>query len=129
MGKLTEEALDAIVDNYLADAAVGKHVEWVNPGSPFAVYAISKVFLNAYTRVLARMVASRTSGEKIYVNSFCPGFTLTDMNRKFLELPVARGFRPHSTEVAARNAVSLALLPAEQVPSGSFIVQNRESQF
>lgn len=69
-------------------------------------YSPSKTALNAFTVALA----TELEGTRIKVNSVCPGFTATDLN-KF------RG--PRSVEQGARAAVHFALI-GEDGPSGRF---------
>ena len=63
-----------------------------------SAYSVSKVALNALTRILARDLASR----RIRVNSVCPGWVRTDMG--------GRG-ATRSVEVGARSIVLGAMLP------------------
>src|SRR5439155_17751529 len=68
---LTRPALDSLVSSYLADLEAG---ETKRAGWPSA-YSVSKVAMNALTRILARELAPR----KIRINSVCPGWVRTDM--------------------------------------------------
>ncbi|KAH0993231.1 hypothetical protein GBA52_004714 [Prunus armeniaca] len=82
---------------------------WKSKGWPklWTDYAVSKLALNAYTRVLAK----RYEGRGLSVNSFCPGFTQTSMTH-------CKG--DHTADDAAGVAARLALLPSHQIPSGKF---------
>lgn len=91
---LTREGLDALVDSYLSDVGSG---ERKRAGWPSA-YSVSKVALNALTRVLARDLSPRS----ISVNAVCPGWVRTDMG--------GRG-APRSIQVGARSIVLGATLP------------------
>jgi NAD(P)-dependent dehydrogenase (short-subunit alcohol dehydrogenase family) len=68
---LTRPALDALVSSYLASLEAG---EAKRAGWPSA-YSVSKVALNALTRILARDLSPR----RIHVNAVCPGWVRTDM--------------------------------------------------
>ncbi|KAG5572495.1 hypothetical protein H5410_062261, partial [Solanum commersonii] len=68
-----------------------------------------KYSLNAYTRLMARILEDRPEGHKIYINCYCPGWVKTAMT----------GWAGHiSPEDAADTAVWLALLPDQFVSVG-----------
>jgi carbonyl reductase 1 len=93
---LTRLALDALVSSYLSDVESGdrKRAGWPS------AYSVSKVALNALTRVLARELSFRG----ISVNAVCPGWVRTDMG--------GRG-APRSVAVGARSIVLGAMLPGD----------------
>lgn len=76
-----------------------------------AAYRISKVALNALTRI----VAAEARGSDIKVNAACPGWVRTDMG--------GRG-APRSVEQGAETIVWLATLPADG-PTGGFFRDKR----
>jgi NAD(P)-dependent dehydrogenase (short-subunit alcohol dehydrogenase family) len=80
-------------------------------GGGWPAYRISKVALNAVTRIVAAEVA----GSNILVNSACPGWVRTDMG--------GRG-APRSVEEGADTIVWLATLP-DGGPSGGFFQDRR----
>jgi NAD(P)-dependent dehydrogenase (short-subunit alcohol dehydrogenase family) len=93
---LTRSALDGLVASYLADAKSGdrKRAGWPS------AYSVSKVALNALTRVLARDLTPR----RISVNSVCPGWVRTDMGGRSA---------PRSIPVGARSILLGVELPAD----------------
>jgi NAD(P)-dependent dehydrogenase (short-subunit alcohol dehydrogenase family) len=69
---LTRDQLVALIDEFIADVAAGRHEK---NGWPSSAYRVSKAGLNALARVLARDLASR----RIRVNAVCPGWVQTRM--------------------------------------------------
>jgi carbonyl reductase 1 len=108
--RITEAKVDEFVESYLQEMKTGKGPGgWVRGGwSPS--YCVSKMAVNAYMSVLAREMSSRPEGEKVYVNSFTPGYTSTDMT----------GNRGHTVEEGAMTGVWLALHPPRGYPVGKF---------
>jgi NAD(P)-dependent dehydrogenase (short-subunit alcohol dehydrogenase family) len=104
---LTSPALDSLVSSYLADLEAG---ETKRAGWPSA-YSVSKVAMNALTRILARDLASR----RIRVNSVCPGWVRTDMG--------GRG-ASRSVPVGARSIVLTATPPGDA--TGGFYRDGRK---
>lgn len=104
--KLTEEQIENIVAQFLTQVKDGT---WQEHGWPkvWTDYSVSKLALNAYSRVLARQL----EGHRVSVNCFCPGFTRTDMTG---------GWGQRSAKEAAAAAASLVLLPQEELPTGKF---------
>ncbi|PQQ07567.1 (+)-neomenthol dehydrogenase isoform X1 [Prunus yedoensis var. nudiflora] len=104
--RLSEEEIEGVVNLFLNDVKSGT---WKSKGWPklWTDYAVSKLALNAYTRVLAK----RYEGRGLSVNSLCPGFTQTSMTH-------CKG--DHTADDAAGIAARLALLPSHQIPSGKF---------
>jgi len=93
---LTRSALDSLVASYLSALENG---DAKGAGWPSA-YSVSKVSLNALTRILAHELAPRD----IRVNSVCPGWVRTDMGGRSA---------PRSVEVGGRSIVLAATLPDE----------------
>lgn len=103
---LTVDQIDAMAGWFLKSVETGT---WKDAGWPevWTDYAVSKVALNAYSKVLA----GRLRGKGISVNCFCPGFTQTSMTR-------GKGSR--TADEAAEVAVRLALLPPDSLSTGKF---------
>ncbi|KAM1363217.1 hypothetical protein EV2_028923 [Malus domestica] len=105
---LSENDIEGVVSLFLEDVKSGR---WKSQGWPkvWTDYAVSKLALNSYTRVLAK----RYEGRGLSVNSFCPGFTQTSMTR-------CKG--DHTADDAASVGARLALLPPEEIPTGKFFL-------
>ncbi|KAL8170877.1 hypothetical protein V2J09_022681 [Rumex salicifolius] len=103
---LSEERIERFVGLFIKDVRNGW---WDRQGWPkiWPDYAVSKLALNAYSRMLAR----RLQGDHIYVNCFCPGFTQTAMTG-------GKGSR--TARVAGEVGAILALLPPNQLKTGKF---------
>lgn len=104
--QITEEKTDHFVQTYLEAAKKGKSTQEGWPNS----YCVSKVALNNYMSVLARELGDQPEGQKVYVNSFTPGYTKTDMTSY-------NGI--NTVEEGAMTGVWLALHPPGG-PSGKF---------
>jgi NAD(P)-dependent dehydrogenase (short-subunit alcohol dehydrogenase family) len=100
---LTRAELDALVARFVAAVKAGKHTEH---GWPSSAYRVSKVALNAFTRILDRELA----GTRIHVNAVCPGWVRTDMGGPSATRSVSEG---------AAGIVWAATLPAGG-PRGGF---------
>lgn len=109
---LTEEQLVALMDQYVQDVAAEDHV---SKGWPSSAYGVSKVGVNALTRVLDREL-SKDEEKDIAVNTCCPGWVRTDMGGPNARL---------SPDQGAETPVYLALLPPKS-PSGKFWSRQRQ---
>ncbi|CAI9113769.1 OLC1v1014438C1 [Oldenlandia corymbosa var. corymbosa] len=115
---LSEELIDGAMNSFLQQVKDGT---WESGGWPqvFTDYSLSKLAVNAYTRLMARTFSDRSDGEKIYINCYCPGWVKTAMT----------GWAGHtSPEEGADTAVWLALLPELSI-SGKFFAERREINF
>ncbi|KAL5753583.1 hypothetical protein ACOSP7_021803 [Xanthoceras sorbifolium] len=99
---LTKKRIDELLNKLLKDFKEGllKKEGWPAKKSG---YILSKAFLNAYTRILAK------KHPQFLVNCVCPGLVKTDITYNFGELTAAEG---------AQSPVRLALLP-QGGPSGN----------
>ncbi|CAH8353938.1 unnamed protein product [Eruca vesicaria subsp. sativa] len=116
---LTEELIDRTVSTFINQVKDGT---WESGGWPqtFTDYSMSKLAVNAYTRMIAKELSSRQDGEKIYVNSFCPGWVKTAMT----------GFAGNmSPQDAADTGVWLSLVLSEEAVTGKFFAERREINF
>ncbi|KAG8388169.1 hypothetical protein BUALT_Bualt02G0097900 [Buddleja alternifolia] len=115
---LTEELIDQTMDKFLQEVKDGT---WTEGGWPqaFTDYSLSKLAVNAYTRLMASIFSERPEGQKIYINCYCPGWVKTAMT----------GWAGHiEPEDGADTAVWLALLPDQSI-SGKFFNERREIHF
>ncbi|XP_061373454.1 (+)-neomenthol dehydrogenase [Gastrolobium bilobum] len=113
--ELLEEEIEGVVRMFLRDVRNGT---WKRQGWPsyWTEYAVSKLALNAYSRVLAKRYSYEGSG--LSVNCFCPGFTQTSMTK---------GKGTHTADHAASLAATLALLPPHHLPTGKFFLLGKMS--
>lgn len=104
--------MDDVLKEFLKDFKQGslKTKGWP---AQLSAYAVSKVALNAYTRIIA------ASYPAFRINCVCPGFVNTDINCN-------TGFL--TPEEGAEGPVSLALLP-DGSPSGRFFQGTKEATF
>ncbi|CAI9280668.1 unnamed protein product [Lactuca saligna] len=115
---LSEEKIDGMVNKFLEQVKDGS---WTSGGWPQnnTDYALSKLAVNAYTRVVARELSGRPEGEKIYINCYCPGWVKTAMTGWAGQV---------TTEEGADTALWLSLLPDMRI-SGKFFAERREIHF
>ncbi|EOY04651.1 NAD(P)-binding Rossmann-fold superfamily protein isoform 1 [Theobroma cacao] len=106
--RLSEEQIEEVVNLFLQSV---KNGTWQSEGWPeiWTDYSVSKLALNAYSRVLAK----RFQGSRLSINCFCPGFTQTSMTR---------GQGTHTPDEAAEVGARLALLPPDHLPTGQFFL-------
>jgi carbonyl reductase 1 len=81
---LTKTQLVELARSFVDDVAAGRHRE---RGWPSSAYRVSKVSLNALTRILAKELAPRG----ISVVAVCPGWVATDMGGAGAPRSVAEG--------------------------------------
>jgi NAD(P)-dependent dehydrogenase (short-subunit alcohol dehydrogenase family) len=81
---LDRDGIDALVESFLCAVAEGSHVE---QGWPSNAYRVSKVALNAFTRIVADELAPRA----IRVNAVCPGWVKTRMGGQAASRSVREG--------------------------------------
>lgn len=118
METLTEEIIDGAVDSFLKQVEEGT---WESGGWPqtFTDYSVSKLAVNTYTKLMAKILSDRPEGQKIFINCYCPGWVKTAMT----------GYAGNiSAEEGADTAVWLALLP-DQAITGKFFAERREIKF
>ncbi|KAK8643632.1 hypothetical protein V6N13_012917 [Hibiscus sabdariffa] len=108
---VTEQEIEQVLEMFAEDVKKGR---WESRGWPeiWTDYSVSKLALNAYSRVLAKRFENEGIG-RISINCFCPGFTQTSMTG---------GKGTHTPQAAAQLAASLALLPPHRLPNGSFFL-------
>ncbi|KAL1827280.1 hypothetical protein ACET3Z_005692 [Daucus carota] len=109
---LTEAKLDEVLNEYLVDFK-GRSLQEKGWPHYSSAYTVSKMAMNAYTRILAKKYPS------FCINAACPGFVKTDINLNTGILTVEEG---------AKRVVKLVLLP-NGGPSGLFFVEGNISSF
>ncbi|CAJ1937639.1 unnamed protein product [Sphenostylis stenocarpa] len=115
---ISEELIDEMAETFLKQVEDGT---WQSGGWPptFTDYSVSKLAVNAYTRFLAKELSQRPDGEKIFINSYCPGWVKTALT----------GYAGSvSVEAGADSGVWLSLLP-DQAITGKFFAERREINF
>ncbi|KAF8032988.1 hypothetical protein BT93_D1777 [Corymbia citriodora subsp. variegata] len=111
INSLTEEKLDSLVARFLKDMKEGA-AETGGWPIVLSTYIVSKVALNAYTRVLAKKYPG------IAINVVHPGYIKTDLSHN-IGSPVEEG---------ARGPVTVALMPKDG-PTGAFFNRTVEWSF
>lgn len=115
---LSEELIDQTMNTFLEQVKDGS---WKDGGWPqvYTDYSLSKLGVNAYTRLMARIISDQPEGPKIHINCCCPGWVKTAMT----------GWDGHTSPgEGADTAVWLALFP-DQSKSGKFFAERREINF
>lgn len=117
--KLSESDIDEFVKMFLKQVEQGT---WKSGGWPevWTDYSVSKLALNAYSRLLSTRLSERPERHKISINCYCPGFTMTSMTK---------GTGKYTAEEAAQNAAWIVLLPPSLLPNGKFFHGRRETNF
>jgi NAD(P)-dependent dehydrogenase (short-subunit alcohol dehydrogenase family) len=105
---LTRARLMDLLQTFVRDVEAGQQTQ---RGWPSNAYRISKVGLNAFTRLLARELAPTA----LRVNAVCPGWVWTDMGGRNA---------PRRVEEGARGIVWAALF-GDDGPSGGFFRDGR----
>jgi NAD(P)-dependent dehydrogenase (short-subunit alcohol dehydrogenase family) len=82
--KLTRAGLAALVEQFVADVAADRHGR---EGWPSSAYNVSKVALNALTRLLVPTLKKRG----VLVNAVCPGWVRTDMGGRGASRSIEEG--------------------------------------
>ncbi|KAJ6375269.1 hypothetical protein OIU77_000284 [Salix suchowensis] len=115
---LSEELIDRMVSTFLQQVEEGTYTSGGWP-QMFTDYSVSKLAVNAFTRLMAKMLSDRPDGQKIYINCYCPGWVKTAMT----------GWAGNiSAEDGADTGVWLALLQ-DQAITGKFFAERREINF
>ncbi|KAJ6386735.1 hypothetical protein OIU78_016632 [Salix suchowensis] len=115
---LSEELIDRMVSTFLQQVEEGTYPSGGWP-QMFTDYSVSKLAVNAFTRLMAKMLSDRPDGQKIYINCYCPGWVKTAMT----------GWAGNiSAEDGADTGVWLALLQ-DQAITGKFFAERREINF
>lgn len=114
---LTLDGLIKLVDDYIEACKNGTDEKLGYPQSAMSSYNMSKIALNAFTRVYQNMVDADSSRKGIYVFSCCPGYCKTEMTRGGGFLSATQG---------AETPTYLSLLPPGfDGPKGSFWAEEK----
>ena len=116
---LSEQLIDEMIKKFLEQVRQGtlSFNQWPQM---YTDYSVSKLAVNAYTRLMSRRLSDRPEGQKVYINCFCPGWVKTAMT----------GWEGNiSAEEGADTGVWLALLPFELGTNGKFFAERREISF
>ncbi|MED6148318.1 hypothetical protein PIB30_052044 [Stylosanthes scabra] len=115
---LNEELIHETLTTFIKQVEDGT---WSTGGWPqtFTDYSVSKLAVNAYTRLMAHKLSERPDGEKIYINCYCPGWVKTALTGYAGSVTVEQG---------ADTGVWLSLLP-EITITGKFFAERREINF
>ncbi|XP_057840983.1 (+)-neomenthol dehydrogenase [Cryptomeria japonica] len=114
MDIVSEDFLDSILSQFSEDVKQKKNMEEKGWPAPFSAYKMSKICLNAYTRLLARELS-----DKAYANCIHPGYVKTEMTYGTGDLSPSEG---------AENVVNLSLLPPGG-PSGKYFSEKEITDF
>ncbi|XP_073087490.1 carbonyl reductase [NADPH] 1-like [Manis javanica] len=118
---ITEEELVGLMNKFVEDTKNGVHLKKGWPSVKLVPYAVSKVGLTVLSRIQARKLSEQRTGDKILLNSCCPGWVRTDMGG-----PNAL----KSPEEGAETPVYLALLPSNaEGPHGEFVLEKNVVQW
>ncbi|OVA17346.1 Short-chain dehydrogenase/reductase SDR [Macleaya cordata] len=117
-GTLSEELIDRTMANFLEEVKLGSWTSGLWP-QMYTDYSVSKLAVNAYTRLMAKALSNRSEGQQIYINCYCPGWVKTAMTGWAGNSPVEEG---------ADTGVWLALFPGQPV-SGKFFAERREINY
>ncbi|KAK2505906.1 hypothetical protein MC885_021912 [Smutsia gigantea] len=114
---ITEEELVELMNKFMEHTKNGVHLKESWPPMKFVPYAVSKVGLTVLSRIQARKLSERKTGDKILLNSCCPRWVRTDMGG-------AEALK--SPEGGAETPVYLALLPSNaEGLQGEFVSEKK----
>ncbi|KAH7653718.1 Short-chain dehydrogenase/reductase SDR protein [Dioscorea alata] len=115
---LSEELIDGMVLKFLDQV---KNGTWVSNGWPqmFTDYSVSKLAVNAYTRLMAKRLSTRPDGEKVYINCFCPGWVKTAMT----------GWQGNVSAEEGADTGVWVVLKSGLADTGKFFAERREISF
>ncbi|KAF5206943.1 (+)-neomenthol dehydrogenase [Thalictrum thalictroides] len=118
-GTLSEELIDDMIRRFLEEV---KHGCCTSDKWPqmFTDYSLSKLAVNAYTRLMVKTHSTRSDGHQIHINCYCPGWVKTAMTGWMGNI---------SAEEGADTGVWLAVLHPSQPVTGKFFAERREISF
>ncbi|XP_036755215.2 carbonyl reductase [NADPH] 1-like [Manis pentadactyla] len=118
---ITEEELVGLMNKFVEDTKNGVHLKEGWPHMRFAPYSVSKLGITVLSRIQARKLSEQRTGDKILLNSCCPGWVRTNQGG-----PNAL----KSPEEGAETPMYLALLPSDaQGPHGQFVMEKKVEQW
>ncbi|KAI5941467.1 carbonyl reductase [NADPH] 1-like [Manis javanica] len=118
---ITEEELVRLMNKFVEDTKNGVHLKEGWPHLSFTSYAVTKLGITVLSRIQARKLSEQRTGDKILLNSCCPGWVRTNLGGpKALKSP----------EEGAETPVYLALLPSDaDGPHGQFVMEKKVEQW
>jgi NAD(P)-dependent dehydrogenase (short-subunit alcohol dehydrogenase family) len=117
------DAIDAAMDRYVAAAEAGTAEAagwpaWVNIPSKLGQVAVTRSFAREYA-------GNRANPAGVLINAACPGLTLTDATREFMDT-VFKGRAAQTPDEAARDLVWLCTLPPGSRTPYAELVRHRQ---
>ena len=101
---LSRDRLEQLMTEFISDVQSGEHA---SKGWPSSAYRVSKVGMNAFTRILSKELAQRS----VSVNAVCPGWVQTDMGGAGADRSVSEGAKSILWAATAAGSASGGFLP------------------
>ncbi|KAF8648661.1 hypothetical protein HU200_064709 [Digitaria exilis] len=82
---LSEQLIDEMIMKFLEQVRQGTWSSSNQWPQMYTDYSVSKLSVNAYTRLMSRRLSDRPEGQNIYMNCFCPGWEQGTTGKFFAE--------------------------------------------